>query len=350
VFGGVTGDTTGATAGGTSGGTSGGGETAGDPGGGTGGGTVNHIVGTDGNDSLTGGAGTNLIDGLGGNDTLTGGAGDDTINGGAGNDVLRAGPGHDVLNGGDGNDSLNFASENAGQIATGGAGSDTYFYTLHAGGGSLTITDFQPGSGGDHFTFVDGYLNFNYGPYTFDAIYSRMVDQPDGSTVLTNDNGSTIKFEGVTRDQFTADNFSSYSQGHEPPYSGGPTSTLVLHLAEDAFNGDATFRLLVDGKQMTGPVDVTTAHGSGFEDFTFTGQFGTSPHTVEIQFANDAWGGTASTDRNLYVGGIDYNGVHFSGQTAENTAMGSGPDVDPNAAEMYTNGSVIFHNVTDALA
>jgi hypothetical protein len=47
---------------------------------------------------------------------------------------------------------------------------------------------------------------------------------------------------------------------------------------------------------------------------------------------------------------VDHNGVHFSGQTATNTAMDGGPDVDPNAAEMHTNGSVIFHNVTDGIA
>ncbi|HTI88225.1 MAG TPA: carbohydrate-binding domain-containing protein [Alphaproteobacteria bacterium] len=329
------------------------GGTGGTGGGGTGGGsdtTANHIVGTDGADTLSASTGNNVIDGLGGNDTLTGGTGDDTLNGGAGDDVLRAGSGHQVLNGGDGNDSLNFDSSSAGQTGTGGPGSDNYFYVLHAGGGSLTITDFQPGSGGDHFTFVDGFLDYTYGPYIFSAIYNHMVDQSNGSTVLTNDNGSTITFQGVTRDQFTADNFSSYSQGHPPPYNGGPTDTLVLHLSEDAYNGDATFRLLIDGKQMTGPVNVTTSHSTGgFEDFTYTGQFGTNPHTVEIQFVNDAYGGTPSTDRNLYVGGIDYNGVHFAGQTAENTAMVGGPDIDPNAAEMYANGSVIFHNVTDGL-
>jgi hypothetical protein len=47
--------------------------------------------------------------------------------------------------------------------------------------------------------------------------------------------------------------------------------------------------------------------------------------------------------------GVDDNGVHFSGQTATNTAMGGGADVDRNAAEMYANGSVIFHNVTDGI-
>ncbi|MGE5539067.1 MAG: carbohydrate-binding domain-containing protein [Gemmatimonas sp.] len=326
---------------------------------------ANHIVGTDGNDNLPGTAANDFTEGLGGADTITGGGGNDTLDGGAGNDQITVSSGNNVLTGGDGVDVLTFTGGSdtvtggAGDdtmktnsatsgVLTGGDGHDQYYYqfTSTAGGaGALTITDFQAGHGGELFTFMDGYLGNIYGPYSFDAIYSRMTDQPDGSTLLTNDDGSTIRFAHVTRDQFTADNFSSFSTGHPPPYAGGPTATLVLHLSEDAWNGDATFRLLVDGHQITGPTNVTTAHGSGVQDFTYTGQFGTTAHTVAIEFVNDAWGGTTTTDRNLYVAGIDYNGAHFAGQAADNTAFNSGPDVDPNAAEMYGNGTVTFHSV-----
>src|SRR5690348_9500932 len=125
--------------------------------------------------------------------------------------------------------------------------------------------------------------------------------------------------------------------------------TLTLHLSEDAWNGDAQFAVLVDGTEIGGPSSVTTAHSTGtFQDFTYTGEFGSGPHTVEVQFLNDAWGGTADTDRNLYVGGITFDGTDYAGQTAQNTAFNGGPDSDPHAAEMYVNGSTVFADVGSA--
>jgi hypothetical protein len=41
-----------------------------------------------------------------------------------------------------------------------------------------------------------------------------------------------------------------------------------------------------------------------------------------VNFLNDAWGGTAATDRNLYVNGVTYNGT-ATGQTAALTVTGA---------------------------
>jgi Ca2+-binding RTX toxin-like protein len=338
--------------------------------GGGGGGGVTHIVGTDGNDSIAGTAANEFIEGLGGDDTITSGGGNDTLSGGPGNDFLFGGSGNVVMLGGDGGDGIFTGSGNdtidggpgedfirmsgnsGNHIVTGGDGTDLFEY--HAadsgvGNATTTITDFATGQGGELLQFFDLYTEAQFGAYGFDAFYNHMTDG-GGNTVLHNTDGSTITFDGHSRDDFTIDNFAAASTGHPPP-GPDPIATLVLHLSEDAFNGDAKFRLLIDGHQMSGALAVTASHSAGAsQDFTFTGRFGTNPHTVEVQFVNDAYGGTPSTDRNLYVGGVDYNGVHFSGQTATNTAMDGGADVDPNAAEMYTNGSVIFHNVTDAIA
>jgi endoglucanase len=121
---------------------------------------------------------------------------------------------------------------------------------------------------------------------------------------------------------------------------------LVLHVAEDAWNGDAHFVLLVDGQVETPEIAVTWAHSTGtFHDFYVGGTWSDAPHRVEIRFIDDAWGGSPDMDRNLYIGGITYNGQFYAGQLAENTAQNGQPDADPNAAEMYVNGSVIFHHV-----
>ena len=121
--------------------------------------------------------------------------------------------------------------------------------------------------------------------------------------------------------------------------------TLTLHLSEDAWDGDPQFTVDLDGTQIAGPTTVTTPHGFGFQDFSYNGDFGAGPHTVAVHFLNDAWGGTATTDRNLYVGGIDFNGQHYAGQNADNNAGNGQTDVDPHAAEMLINGTVTFHDV-----
>jgi len=49
---------------------------------------------------------------------------------------------------------------------------------------------------------------------------------------------------------------------------------------------------------------------------TLTGSWGAGPHDVGVQFINDAWGGTPTTDRNLYVNTIDVNGTAMPGTAA----------------------------------
>jgi hypothetical protein len=50
--------------------------------------------------------------------------------------------------------------------------------------------------------------------------------------------------------------------------------------------------------------------------FSLTGSWGSGVQSVQIQFINDAYGGSASADRNLYVNSIAYNGVTYGGTTA----------------------------------
>ena len=57
-------------------------------------------------------------------------------------------------------------------------------------------------------------------------------------------------------------------------------------------------------------------HSAGtLQDFAFSG-FGPGSHDVGVTFLNDAYGGTASTDRNLYVGSIDFGSHHFATNAA----------------------------------
>jgi Ca2+-binding RTX toxin-like protein len=182
------------------------------------------VTGTDGADSLAAGVhGDTLAGGLG-NDTLTDGTGNDSLDGGAGDDVLTSSYGSDSLSGGAGNDSLTIShaaapthaadvviasggdgddvfdvshalSAGASVQLTGGAGRDT-FHVFTPNAASITITDFQAGSGGD---VLDAFGAGNWpGPTPFAGYYR--IEQRGSDTVLEYDAdgaGGAASFQDV---------------------------------------------------------------------------------------------------------------------------------------------------------
>jgi hypothetical protein len=113
----------------------------------------------------------------------------------------------------------------------------------------------------------------------------------------------------------------------QEPAPAADGNTLVLHLSQDAWRGDAQFTVKVDGQQLGGTQTITASHGNGeSQAFTFN-DVAANAGTVEIAFLNDAWGGTPGTDRNMYVDSISYGGQVV-------------PDSD---AELYQNGAATLH-------
>ncbi len=96
----------------------------------------------------------------------------------------------------------------------------------------------------------------------------------------------------------------------------GP-DTILLHLQEDAYQGDAQYAIAVDGAQIGGVrTETAQARLGQSEAVTLHGSFGTGPHNVAVTFLNDAYGGSVATDRNLYVTGVSYNGMAVPGAAA----------------------------------
>lgn len=94
-------------------------------------------------------------------------------------------------------------------------------------------------------------------------------------------------------------------------------SPLVLQLSEDAWQGDARFSVVVDGKALGSAQSVTALHAGGAaQNFAFASMMTAGTHDVAVSFLNDAYGGTAATDRNLYVNAIIVNGVAAPGTAA----------------------------------
>ncbi len=106
-----------------------------------------------------------------------------------------------------------------------------------------------------------------------------------------------------------------------------PSDTLTLGLSEDAWQGDAQFVASLDGQQLGPAQSVTASHAAGqVQNVTFQGDFGVGPHDLAVTFLNDAYGGSPSMDRNLYVNSVNYDGT--------NVANGS--------ALLYADGTVHF--------
>ena len=127
-------------------------------------------------------------------------------------------------------------------------------------------------------------------------------------------------------------------------FGSGP-DTLVLTLAEDAFQGDAQATVTLDGNRLAAqPITVTALQNAGqIEDFTFKGNFGSGAHNLGVSFINDAYGGSPAADRNLYLDGASYDGIAPRPSSA--VFLGNGttqstipPAGDPEATPTTING------------
>ena len=121
--------------------------------------------------------------------------------------------------------------------------------------------------------------------------------------------------------------------------AGTGPDQLVLKMSGDAYaNGDGTsdaagdpsFTVSVDGKQVGGTFITVASHSAGqSQSFLLNGTFGTGTHTAAVTFLNDAWDGSRSTDRNLYVNDVLYAGADtlqsaglYTGGTKDFTVTG----------------------------
>lgn len=117
------------------------------------------------------------------------------------------------------------------------------------------------------------------------------------------------------------------------------SGTLVLHVSGDQWKGDPLLTVRVDGK-VIGTYDITASHGAGETQDILIGGVGNAKG-VELSFNNDAYGGSASTDRNVYVHSIELNGQQvLATSAASNTSKGT-PQTGGTVA-MESNGTLTF--------
>jgi len=204
----------------------------------------------------------------------------------------------------------------------------------HAAGQSQAVSVAGSFATGSHSVSVD-FLNDAWGG-TAATDRNLHVDKAtlDGMTVA----GSTMTLLQSGSSGFT---FGS------PAASGA--DTLVLQVSEDAWQGDAQFAVTVDGVQQ-GAFTATASHTAGaVQAISLTGGWGAGAHSVGVAFLNDAWGGTAATDRNLYVNGISYDGLAVGGASAALLSNGVARFAVPAAgAPAPVNQALTLHLAEDA--
>ena len=162
------------------------------------------------------------------------------------------------------------------------------------------------------------------------TVQIQFINDAYGGTPTTDRNlyVNSIAYDGTTYANTTAtmlgNGTSSCAVGGTNPAAIGPADLLTVHLSEDAYKGDANFTLSIDGKRITTPQAVTALHSTAaLQDFSFAGSFGAGSHNIGITFTNDAYGGTPTTDRNLYVSGLEVNGQHYGNGTTTLLSAGT---------------------------
>ena len=119
----------------------------------------------------------------------------------------------------------------------------------------------------------------------------------------------------------------------------------MLSLSEDAYKGDAQAVVTIDGHALTSqPITITASQGSGqTETFTLKGDFGLGAHDLAVSFLNDAYGGSPSTDRNLYLNGATYDGIATRPSTATFLTGGTQHFTVPPAGDPEALHSTLVH-------
>jgi beta-glucanase (GH16 family) len=210
---------------------------------------------------------------------------------------------------------------NVGTLPT-GAGYDKAFYMIVA----LAVGGWTGNPVGETGVFGIDYIRAYSKDPNATAVNFQTISSPDGA--------NTIPTEA-----HTASGGGSILPPPPPPPTGD--GNLSVRVSEDAFNGDAQFIVTVDGVQVGGTLTATASHAAGqWQDIGLPGTFAAGAHTVALTFLNDAWGGSAATDRNLYVQSVTINGDTVPFTAAHNDA--SNGQTAPDGAVLAIDGTVSF--------
>ena len=178
-----------------------------------GGKATDYLFGGADDDRVFGGQAADVLHGDDGNDTLSGGSGNDILFGDDDEDLLVGDEGSDILFGGDGFDRLFGGANGAqGDVLTGGAHTDWFFFQAYSSGYGATgvdrITDFDQDGDDVLYFHADGVGSYGV---MHNTIYPELGF---GALVIAYDNGrgeNVVFLEGVDPSTVTFDDVQFYS-------------------------------------------------------------------------------------------------------------------------------------------
>lgn len=172
---------------------------------------------------------------------------------------------------------------------------------------------------------------------------------------LTDANGSrNVVLQGVSYDgaataanaaTLSATNATVFKIGTIPTVGAG-ADTLVLHICELAYKGDAAFTVSVNGIQIGGLLTATTAVQSGqTEDFDVFGNWGTGRQAVTVSFANGL--SDPGGARDLFVWGMTYDGAGYGGNVQNLYGGGTAAFLVGTAAPIGAGADTLVLNLVE---
>ncbi len=194
-------------------------------------------------------------------------------------------------------------------------------------GAAQTVTASHKAGAQQAFTFAG---NWGAGPH---KVAVKFLNDAYGGTSATDRNLYLMSadYDGTAYAGINAGMYSAGDTAQVSVKAPATTDTLTLNLSEDAYQGDAQFTATIDGVSLGAAQTVTASHETGAQQsFTFNGNWGAGPHNISVKFLNDAYSGTAATDRNLFLVSAKYDGkaydnlnkgMYSTGDTAQFTVQ-----------------------------
>jgi hypothetical protein len=107
----------------------------------------------------------------------------------------------------------------------------------------------------------------------------------------------------------------------KPVTVGSGPDSLVLKIHEDAYMGNASFNVTVDGNPVGGTLTTTAVSAANDQVFTLQGDFGPGQHNVSVSFANPL--ADAGGARHLYVDSVTFDGYAPLSQSSSPVLVGA---------------------------
>jgi len=155
---------------------------------------------------------------------------------------------------------------------------------------------------------------------TIEVLPSKTDPDPELALLSASLNGVAIS--GVATKATGSSAFSFDFTGAPPAVAapvaiGHGSDSIDLYFSEDAYLGNAEFTVSVNGTQIGGIYSATAINSLGqSQEFVLSHSFAAgTTYQISIDFLNDAWAGTQTTDRNLYLDEAKLNGATISGSS-----------------------------------